>query len=134
MEPTPRTRTDPPLDPYAVQQAEPGDTVSRLQVATKAGVRLPRRPEMLAALQIAAARGDVITSGNDGAHLSNSLHHDDLAVDIRPTRDHRAQAARYRNAGYTVLEEGLAGGVGITPGVGTGKHLHVSFDPEGRRV
>lgn len=109
------------------------------QVRTKQGVRLPTRPEMLPALEIAAARGDVVTSGNDGAHLSTSLHYDDLAIDVRPAVDLGAQVRRYRAAGYKVLTEGLQDpltgvSVAITPKVGTGQHLHISFDPAGKRV
>lgn len=110
------------------------------QVATKAGVRLPQRPEMREALLVAAARGDVVTSGNDSSHLPTSLHYEDLAIDVRPAADLRAQIRRYRAAGYTVLPEGLPdpdrGGAvaALTPRYATGAHLHISFDPEGRRV
>jgi hypothetical protein len=109
------------------------------QVKTKPGVRLPASPYMLTALEIAAARGDVVTSGNDSSHLPNSLHHDDLAIDVRPAADLQAQIARYRLAGYKVLPEGLtdpATGryVQLTKDYGTGAHLHISFDPEGKRT
>lgn len=102
------------------------------QIKTKPGVKLPRRPEMLKALQLAALRGDVVTSGNDSGHLPNSLHYEDLAIDVRPAVNWQEQVAQYRAAGYKVLAEGITSA--ITPGVGTGRHLHISFDPEGRRV
>lgn len=112
---------------------------SEAQVFTKPGVVLPRRSEMAEGLRIAAARGDVVTSGQDGAHLANSLHYEGLAFDLRPSKDLAAQVFRYRNSGYTVLVEGLrdpdTGKTSpLTKGVGTAPHLHVSFDPEGRRV
>jgi len=111
-----------------------------LQVATKPGVRLPGRPEMQEALRIAAARGDVVTSGNDGSHLPKSLHYEDLAIDVRPATDLTTQIRRYRAAGYHVLPEGLPDPdkgfavAALTPKYATGSHLHISFDPEGRRV
>jgi len=108
-------------------------------VRTKPGVVLPVSPHLREALAIAAARGDVVTSGNDGSHLPNSLHFDDLALDLRPAPDLPAQVRRYRNAGYSVLTEGLVDPdtgrfVGLQGKAATGKHLHVSFDPERRRV
>lgn len=91
----------------------------------KAGVGLNLAPQMAEALRIAAARGDVITSGSegrrgDGVHLPTSLHYDGAAVDIRPAKDKREQLWIYRKAGYAVLDEG--------------NHLHVSKDPAGLRV
>ncbi len=91
----------------------------------KAGVGLNLAPQMAEALRIAAARGDVITSGSeghrgDGVHLPTSLHYDGAALDIRPGRDRQEQLWIYRKAGYTVLDEG--------------NHLHVSKDPAGIRV
>jgi len=110
-----------------------------LQVRTKPGVVLPHSAYLRPALEIAQARGDVVTSGRDGRHLPNSLHYEGLAIDVRPAMDLAAQVYRYRSAGYSVLAEGLVdpatGRVTpITPGVGTGRHLHISFDPERRRV
>jgi len=107
-------------------------TPSGLQVKTKPNVVLPRGQLMLAALRLAADRGDVITSGNDSRHLPNSLHYEDKAIDVRPAADWRSQQRQYQALGYKVLAEGLS--TGITPGVGTGAHLHISIDPEGRRV
>lgn len=110
-----------------------------LQVKTKPLVVLPTSPYMRPALEIAAARGDVVTSGRDGQHKPNSLHYDGLAIDVRPAVDLAAQVFRYRNAGYRVLTEGLVDPgtgqfVGLQGKAATGKHLHISFDPEGRRV
>ena len=109
------------------------------QVKTKPGVVLPESPYLRPALEIASLRGDVVTSGRDGSHLPNSLHYAGLAIDVRPTVDLAAQVHRYRSAGFSVLTEGLvdpATGVvtKLTKNYGTGAHLHISFDPEGRRV
>jgi hypothetical protein len=80
---------------------------------------------MTPALEIAAWFGDVVTSGKEGfpgddVHSKNSLHYDGLAIDVRPYWDDvKAQMEDYFNAGYTVIWEE--------------DHVHVSFDPEGRR-
>ena len=113
--------------------------LSSLRLITKPGVRILVRPEMLEALNIADARRDVITSANDGQHVPRSLHPEGLAIDVRPAADLQAQVFRYRNAGYKVLTEGLKDPstgryIQITKDYGTGAHLHISFDPEGKRV
>jgi hypothetical protein len=127
-----------PRSPDRVTDERP-TTGQALQVNTKAGVVLPESPYLRPALEIAAHRGDVVTSGRDGSHLPNSLHYAGLAIDVRPAVDLRAQVQRYRSAGFSVLTEGLTDpetGVvtKLTKNYGTGAHLHISFDPEGRRV
>jgi len=114
-------------------------TWNETKVRTKPGVVLPRGGYMQGAIEIAAQRGDVITSGNDAAHLPNSLHYENLAIDVRPAPDFAVQVMSYRLAGYKVLVEGLvdpATSVAgrLTPKYGTGAHLHISFDPKGKRV
>lgn len=109
----------------------PGQPVPVLQPGygglplSKRGVQFPTHPRMKPALRVAQARNDVVTSGKegyrgDGVHSDRSLHYDGLAIDIRPARDRVAQVNAYVNAGYNVIDKPT--------------HLHVSFDPEGRRL
>jgi hypothetical protein len=88
-------------------------------------VALPWRPEMRGALDLARRRGDVVTSGAEGypgdaVHEDTSLHYDQLAIDVRWARDRRRQQDDYAAAGYTLWPEKT--------------HLHVSHDPEGKRI
>lgn len=92
---------------------------------TKDGVELPWNDYMWPALFAADFWGDTITSGNeghrnDGVHSKRSLHYDSLAIDVRYAPGfRRVQRAGYEMLGYTVLSEK--------------DHLHISFDPNGRR-
>ena len=75
-----------------------------------ASVKLPRSPEMAAALALADARGDLVTSGaegysGDGVHAPTSQHYKETAIDLRFARDVAAQAQAYRDAGYVAIVE-----------------------------
>jgi hypothetical protein len=78
-------------------------------------------------LATADRRNDTITSGaegnpDDGVHSPNSLHYDGFAWDVRWRRTPRARAVQvrsYRRAGFNTISEA--------------DHLHVSFDPDGKR-
>jgi hypothetical protein len=65
---------------------------------------------MASAEALAAARGDVITSGyegysGDGVHTANSQHYKGTAIDVRYTGNRARQIADYRRTGLVVIPE-----------------------------
>lgn len=102
------------------------------------------QPEMYFALGVATALhrkmfdfNCVITSLCDGEHNPGSLHPKGLAGDFRVvdltfgerTAWFDALKAELEPVGYDVVWEG---GVGATP-MTTGAHIHIEFDPKGRK-
>jgi hypothetical protein len=78
---------------------------------------------MYPVLELIRQRGDTVTSGLEGEHSPGSLHYDGLAVDVRFAKDRTDQIASYKRElpeDYSILAEA--------------SHLHISYDPEGRRV
>mgnify|MGYP001565151318 CR=1 FL=1 len=74
-------------------------------------VVLPTNPVMAGALAVAERRGDIITSGEEGApsdrvHAPTSQHYQGTALDVRFAGDRQVQARAYAQAGYvTVIEK-----------------------------
>ena len=75
-----------------------------------ASVRIPTDPVLAPTLQLAYARGDTITSGDegfagDGVHAPTSQHYAGTAIDVRYAGNRARQVADYQRTGLIVIAE-----------------------------
>lgn len=107
----------------------------RLLLANKEVVWTPRHPLVLAVPEIMDAFwfcGDqvevTITSGNDGTHMKNSYHYEDLACDLRRWHLKPGQCEKikeYLDYRLRQLPQGYCYQTVIEA-----DHIHLEFDPE----
>jgi hypothetical protein len=71
----------------------------------------------------------VITSGNDGSHMSGSLHYTDNAIDIRANNITDAQAQQFADQLAASLGTNYDVQFEHFPGNESNDHIHIEYDP-----